>query len=382
MPHESKPEQEEQQPRPVLSVVIPSCNGEPHLPACLDSLARQSFRDFEVIVVENGSEDRTVEIVTKKYPWVQLISLGRKQGFSRPVNIGWRKAEGDLIFLLNDDTVCADDCLEQLVNAATGAPNVDFFAALMVFFDDPSVINSAGHRLQTEATVTEGGIGQPVGGFYDQEREVFGACAGAALYRRELLERLDGLDEDFWIINEDVDFDFRAQLHGATCRFVPQVLVQHRLSQFMGTGSPRMIHAYIKNFAAYLLKDIPPAFWARHRRQILTHQWRATSALVREKRLGALARARWDLLGLAPRMLRKRRAQMAQLIERGERIVQWTEQDRDPGTEGVPDSGRSGAQRLWHNLLPGAISLALMTPLLFWLGIMSLQDRLLSPGVR
>jgi hypothetical protein len=81
-------------------------------------------------------------------------------------------------------------------------------------------------------------------------------------------------------------------------------------------------------------------------------------------------------------MLRKRRAQMAQLIERGERIVQWTEQDRDPGTEGVPDSGRSGAQRLWHNLLPGAISLALMTPLLFWLGIMSLQDRLLAPGFR
>lgn len=366
---------------PALSVVIPSCNGERHIPACLDSLERQTFRDYEVIVVENGSEDRTVEIVERNYPWVTLISLGRKQGFSRPVNIGWRRARADLIFLLNDDTVCADDCLERLVEAAAEAPETAFFAALMVFYDNPSAINSAGHRLQAEATVVEAGSGEPPGGYYGQEREVFGACAGAALYRRSLLEALDGLDEDFWIINEDVDFDFRAQLAGESCRFIPGAVVQHRVSQFMGVGSPRMVHAYTKNFAAYLLKDIPPVFWARHRRRILMHQWRASSALVREGRFGALLRARWDLIWLAPRMLRKRRARMAELIGRGQRIVEWAERDRGPEPSGQPDSGRSPVQRLWHNFLPGAVALVLMAPLLFWLGVMAVQDRLLARGV-
>lgn len=359
--------------KPAISVVIPSCNGERHIPACLESLQRQTLREFETIVVENGSEDRTAEIVSREFPWVKLTSLGAKQGFSRPVNIGWRHAAADLVFLLNDDTVCADDCLQRLVAAAEANLEYGFFAACMVYFEDPDVINSAGHRLLRDGTVVDSGQGSGREGYFGTQREVFGACAGAAVYRRDLLEQLDGMDEDFWIINEDVDLDFRAQLAGYRCLYVPEAVVQHRVSQFMGAGSPRMQHAYVKNLGLYMIKDFPPAFWRDLRFEILLHAWKASSALVREGHVGVLARARWDQVKLGARMVRKRRALAEQFAANGHIIREWADRDVPPQGPATPQPPR----KPWLNIIPALVSGVLLAPLLFWLGCAAIQDWLL-----
>jgi len=371
------------EPEPRLSVVIPSCNGERHLPACLESLSRQTMQEFEVILVENGSTDRTVEIVERDFPWVKLIRMGSRQGFSRPVNLGWRSARAEWVFLLNDDTVCDEECLAGLMAGVAAYPDADFFAALMLFHDNPDVVNSAGHQLMSNGTVVERGVHTKLAEPFTEYAKVFGACAGAALYRRSLLERLGGMDEDFWIINEDVDFDFRAQLAGANCVFLPRARVWHRLSQSMGTGSPRMVHAYTKNLVCYLIKDIPPAFWARHRLRVLGHLWKASSALVREHRFGALLRARWDLIHLGPKMLAKRRRLLPELLARGERVADLVDDTTwAPDTpEGAETVSQSAPARLWRNAAPGLVAGVLMLPVLFWLGLAALQDRWLARGL-
>jgi len=226
--------------------------------------------------------------------------------------------------------------------------------------------------------VVEDGIGEPASGEYVRPREVFGACAGAALYRRALLEDLGGFDEDFWIINEDVDLDFRAQLREYRCRSVPQARVAHGVSQFMGVGSPRMIHAYTKNLALYMIKDLPPAYWGRFRMQVLAHLWKSSSALVREGHWRALVRARWDLMRMGLRMLRKRRAQARELMGGGPRIVEWVERGAATPPAAVP----SVPGKFRRNALPAFVALLLLLPLLFWLGLAMLQDHWMTGRVR
>ncbi|MEN6644948.1 MAG: glycosyltransferase family 2 protein [Armatimonadia bacterium] len=238
--------------RPLISVVIPTCSADRFLPDCLRSLQRQSMADFEAIVVDNGSTDEAAAALTAEFPWVRMIRLPGRQGFSKPVNAGCGAAEADLVFVLNDDTVLEDECLQELLAAAQAHPEVSFFAALMVYYDAPETVNSAAHALLSWGAAVDWGLGQPLSEEYLRPQPVFGACAGAALYRRALLQELGGFDETFHFLHEDVDLDFRAQLAGHTCWTVPTARVRHRVSQSLGADSPSAIEAGFRNAALVL----------------------------------------------------------------------------------------------------------------------------------
>lgn len=328
-------------PVPAVTVVIPTCNGEACLPECLASLEQQGMGDLEVIVVVNGATDRTSEIVRAQFPWVTLLEFPTRLGFSTPVNAGWRAAGAPLVFLLNDDTVCQPGCLQALLGAANQHPEAAFFAALMVRYDDPSIVNSAGHRLMPHGTVVDRGDGQPVSCFSEPE-EVFGACGGAALYRRELLQALDGFDEDLWIVGEDADLDFRAQLAGYSCQFVPQAVVRHHVSRSLGGGSPLMAYYYCRNQVLCLIKNMPPGFLRRYGRCLYLQLWKVMSAIIREGKLASLQQATADWPRLAPLMLAKRRNQQSALHERGPKLVEWIERDCTRASGAPPGARHAG----------------------------------------
>jgi GT2 family glycosyltransferase len=210
-----------------VSVVIPNWNTLEHLPGCLDALAGQTFRDFEVIVADNGSTDGSLEFLRER-PDVRLVELGVNNGFSAACNAGIDAASGELIVLLNNDTVAAPDWLAELVAAMDARPSYAWASSKLVAFDDPDVIDSAGHTYSLWIGAAHNiGEGEPASA-YNQSGRVFGAAAAASVYRRSLFTDIGTLDDEFFLIHEDTDFDLRANVAGYRCLYVPRAVVRHK----------------------------------------------------------------------------------------------------------------------------------------------------------
>lgn len=209
------------------AVIITNLNGQDLLPDCLSSLDRQTLRPAEVVVVDNGSTDRSLKLLASDFPWVHVVPLPENVGFARANNIGIEHTTSDRVALLNNDTVVDRDWLAELNAALDRHADVGSCASKMLNYDNPQVVDSAGDLLGV-ARAFNRGHGQPVGTAFDEGSLVFGACAGAALYRRSMLEHIGLLDEYFVTNLEDADLSFRAQLAGYKCLYVPKAVVYHK----------------------------------------------------------------------------------------------------------------------------------------------------------
>src|SRR5581483_11916642 len=222
---------------PLVSVVVVTWNGRKHLAACLDALARQAFRDFETVVVDNGSRDGSADLVASAYPSVRLIRSPTNLGFAAGNNLGIRATGSRYVATLNNDAVPEPGWLGALVEAAERDAALGSVASKMVFAHDASTINSCGIALYPV------GIAWDLWGGYPSEmvgrpRRVFGACAGAALYRRAMLEDVGLFDEDYFAYLEDVDLAWRARLRGWDTLLAPDAVVRHAHAGTLGEGSP------------------------------------------------------------------------------------------------------------------------------------------------
>ncbi len=292
-----------------VSVIIPNWNGAAHLPTCLESLRRQTFRDLEVIVVDNGSADESLALLARDFPEVRVLALGENRGFAGACNAGIRAAHGEFVALLNNDTEADPHWLEEVVAAFQRYPEAGLVASKMLLFDRRDVFHTAGDYYRVDGRPGNRGVWETDRGQYDQEEYVFSACGGSAAYRRAMLEEVGLLDEDFFYSCEDVDLAWRAQLAGWRCIYAPRAVVYHKLS---ATGGGMTASFYDgRNFIYLLVKDYPGDLWRRYWRAVLRAQCRIAWEALRAWR-GAAARARLrgmvaGLLGI-PRMLRKRRA--------------------------------------------------------------------------
>ncbi|MCS7282791.1 MAG: glycosyltransferase family 2 protein [Anaerolineae bacterium] len=303
-------------PTPLVSVIIPNWNGAIHLPTCLESLRRQTWRDFEIIVVDNGSQDDSLSLLARDYPEVRVLALGENRGFAGACNAGIRIARGEFIVLLNNDTEADPHWLEEVVAAFRRHPQAGIVASKMLLFDRRDTFHTAGDYYRVDGRPGNRGVWKTDYGQYDQEEYVFSACGGSAAYRKSMLDEVGWLDEDFFYSCEDVDLAWRAQLAGWRCVYAPRAVVYHKLS---ATGGGPVASFYDgRNFIYLLVKDYPGDLWRRYWYLILRAQFQLAWEALRAWR-GAAARARLrgmlaGLLGI-PRMLRKRRA-----VQRSRRV--------------------------------------------------------------
>ena len=241
-----------------VTVVIPNWNGERFLGPCLRSLQEQSFKDFETIVVDNGSGDGSLEFVAENYPEVRTIALGENRGFAGAVNAGIEASAAEFVALLNNDTEQDPGWLGALVVAAEGHPECGLFASKLVDFHDRGVLDGAGDALRLSGLPYRLGHGERDRGQFDSPGHVFGACAAAALYRESLFREVGLFDEDFVSYCEDGDLSFRAQLAGYRCFYAPDAVVYHMGSA--STGGKRSETATrlgARNSLSLLVKDLP-----------------------------------------------------------------------------------------------------------------------------
>jgi GT2 family glycosyltransferase len=242
---------------PEITVIVVNWNGKHFLGTCLSALRQQTFRNFETILVDNGSTDGSQEYVLENFPEVRLISLGENRGFTGGNIAGWREARGNLIALLNNDTEVHPRWLEAIYEASLAYPEAGSFACKMLMFDHRARIDNCGFDLGGTGATVNLGRGELDGPEWSRPREVFGACGGAAVYRRKMLEKVGFLDDDFFMTFEDVDLAFRARLHGYRCIFVPGAIVYHHLHGTMRNYSARQVYFSQRNNEFVYFKNMP-----------------------------------------------------------------------------------------------------------------------------
>ena len=303
-------------PSPV-SIVIPNWNGRQHLPTCLDALHRQTFRDFETIVVDNGSTDDSLQLLRDGYGDVEIISLPRNLGFAGGCNAGLRVARGKVLVVLNNDTEVTPTWLAELWSALEHHPEAGMATPKVKLWNDRSRLHTTGDYVRTNGMPESRGVWEIDTGQYDGQEYVFGAAGVAPAFRRTMLDDIGLFDADFGSYCEDVDLSWRAQLAGYRCVYVPGSVLYHKVS---ATGSGPIRSFFVgRNTIWTLVKNLPTTLWQKYRRQILAAQRQRLFDAVRAWR-GAAARAtiRGQAAGLTslPSLLNKRRAiQSARRVE-------------------------------------------------------------------
>lgn len=256
---------EERSRRMGVSLIIVNWNGRRFVEACLLALQRQTVRPLEIIVVDNGSTDGSPEFIRSTFPDVRLIALNRNTGFAAGNNIGIREAHGEYLALLNNDTEPEPLWLEELHRAIREYPEAGICASKIVSYDTPARIDSAGDEFWTVGVAVKRGDGEIDAWQYAQPGWVFGASAAAALYRRSLFEAVGGFDERFSpAYHEDTDFNFRAQLQGYRCRYVPTAIVRHHISATLGRGNRCLLSLRARNGCYVMVKNLPTRLWRKY----------------------------------------------------------------------------------------------------------------------
>jgi GT2 family glycosyltransferase len=290
-------------PAPTPSVVVPNWNGHAWLGGCLQSLADQTLSPREVIVVDNGSTDRSLEYLRTEHPEVRVLALGANTGFAHAANVGLREAEAELVALVNTDVVLASDWLARMRDALQEHPDSASVACKMLELSDPTRVYDAGDVLRRDGACEQRGrFGRDVGR-WDQPGEVFGACAGAALYRRAPVLALGGFDERYFAYLEDVDLALRLRLAGWRCRYEPVVALH------AGEGSSHQLtggHLSLVQRNTLLL--VAKAFPLRWLPLVAYRQAGWAWHALRERRLLEHLRATAASIPLLPAFLGERRA--------------------------------------------------------------------------
>jgi len=240
-----------------LSVVVLNWNGKQYLNNCLGSLSKQNYKDFEVILVDNGSTDGSVDYVRKNFPKARVIENKKNLGFTIGNNIGIEKSKGRYVFILNNDTKLDKSCLKELVNVMDSNKKIGMVSAKMLFFDSNKV-DTLGLK------VLKWGFTEDI---KKAEQIPFCPCGGAAFYRKAMLEdtKLDDdyFDSDYFIYADDYDLGFRARLRGWDCRLADKAIVYHLHGATMSKETDKQIYLGDRNRIWTIIKNYPNGLLAK-----------------------------------------------------------------------------------------------------------------------
>jgi GT2 family glycosyltransferase len=310
-----------------VSVVVVTWNRRDLLRSCLQSLTAQRVEHpFEVVVVDNGSDDGSLEMLNQEFARVdafrlKLIRNEENRGFCAANNQGFAASNTSLVALLNNDAEAEPEWLRSLTTAFENRPGVGMAASKILVFEDPKRIDKAGHLIYPDGQNRGRGSGELDRGQYDRIEEVLWPDGCAAMYRREMLDRIGGFDEDFFAYADDAELGLRARIAGWSCIYIPSARVRHHRGATLGLLSTRRLELIERNRVLLAAKLFPwSLLWvngAFYLARLAAGLW----AAVRHKgevgrypglrgKLGAvLALMKGDLqaLTMLPRMLRKRR---------------------------------------------------------------------------
>ncbi|MBI2022269.1 glycosyltransferase family 2 protein [Candidatus Daviesbacteria bacterium] len=244
-----------------VSVIIPNWNGKHLLKVCLPSLRKQMFKNFEVVVVDNGSTDGSIYYIKKYFPKIKLVELSKNTGFAPAVNLGIKICVGDYIVLLNNDTKSDKSFLRYLVKAADHRPEAGMIAAKILKLDDPNIIDSTGAYIDAVGHANNIGIGEKDGPKFNKSGFVFLVSGGGCLIKREVFKSIGFFDEDFFAYMEDVDFSIRAQIAGFKAWYEPKAILFHKHKATSIKNRNFLEYLQFRNMSQMIIKNYPLKFF-------------------------------------------------------------------------------------------------------------------------
>ena len=240
-----------------VSVIIPNYNGAAYLEGVLSSLEQQDFQNFETILVDNGSTDGSIAIVTEKFPWVHIVELPDNFGFSRAVNEGIYASGAPYVLLLNNDTEVDKSFVREMLAAIKRHKKAFSCSARMICYHERSKLDDAGNYYCALGWAFARGKGKDIH-TYEREERIFTSCAGAAIYRKELFEKIGYFDEEHFAYLEDIDVGYRARIFGYENWYAPKALVYHVGSGTSGSRYNQFKTRYSSRNNVYLIyKNMP-----------------------------------------------------------------------------------------------------------------------------
>jgi GT2 family glycosyltransferase len=286
---------------PRITVAVVAYQSGAFLQRCLDALAAQDFRDFEALVIDNGSTDGSVEALKLPDKRFRIEPMGANLGFAAANTVAARMSRSEWLCMLNPDTEAEPGWLSALVAAAARWPGAASFGSTQVELKDPTRLDGVGDVWHAAGVAWRARLGRPVSET-PPEGEVFGPCAAAALYRREVFLALGGFDERYFCYCEDVDWAYRARLAGWTAVQVPSAVVRHAGSGISGRASDFTLFHGHRNRVWTFAKNTPalwlPLLLPWHLAYDLA-MWLSAARKVKGGR--AVGRAYWAALkGLGP----------------------------------------------------------------------------------
>ena len=234
----------------LVTVIVVNWNSAKHILGCIQSLESQTFSDYEIFFIDNGSTDRSIKMI-EDYASAHdfgIVKLESNQGFAAANNIGARLAHGRWLALLNADAFPEPDWLENLIKAAEQNPEYTFFSSRQIQANNPEYLDGAGDAYHISGLAWRWFYYHPAYAYGLKPREVFSACAAAALYDRDAFLQVGGFDEDFFSYHEDADLSFRLRLQGYRCLYVPTAVVKHVGSASVGAQSDFALYHWQRNF--------------------------------------------------------------------------------------------------------------------------------------
>lgn len=313
----------------VVSVIIPNFNGAALLPRCLAALAIQSFREFEVIVVDNGSTDGSGRAVPRPDLAPRLIELESNYGFTGACNRGFRESQGRFIAILNNDAAPEPGWLAALVAAAESTARVGMVASRVLSMREPGTVDSLGLLPARNGLVYLRAMGEPdrPDAELPATEEVFGPSGVAALYRREMLDQIGFLAENYFAYYEDADLAFRGRWAGWRCLLAHQARVRHLHSATADAMDLPKTYYLHRNRLWTIWRDWPLAAFVRHFPWFFVYNfltvWRA---ILFEGHLHAI-KARIDAVMGLGQQLQWRRTQRSLRTVPGAEISRWLSAD-------------------------------------------------------
>jgi len=251
---------------PFISIIFPNWNGKKNTIGCLESLEKLNYpkEKLEIIIADNGSTDGSQEAITTKFQqmkfqgWSNLILIKIKEnlGHSAGTNRAYEKIspESKYVFKLDNDTKVEPQCLKELIKVMESDRNIGSSQPKLLLFYDSKIIDGLGIVLDQNGNAIQVGYKTKDEGQYNKLMEIFGACSGAAMYRKKMLDEIGFFDEDFFAYFDDVDLALRAKLRGWKCIYVPGAIVYH-----VHSASNSIFKNYFltRNKYYYIIKNLP-----------------------------------------------------------------------------------------------------------------------------
>ena len=311
---------------PEIAVIVVNWNRRELLRQCLESLVRQEGAGFEVIVVDNGSDDGSPELVAQEFLAsrrlnARLIRNAENRGFCVANNQGFAATGAEFVALLNNDAEAGPGWLAALRRCFDGRPEIGMAASKILVHEDPRRIDKAGHLMYPDGQNRGRGSGEWDVGQYDRVEETLWPDGCAAMYRKAMLDRIGGFDEDFFAYGDDAELGLRARIAGWGCLYAPDAVVRHHRGSTLGVTSSRRLELIERNRVLLAAKLFPwnllwlngPYYLARIMAGALAAA-RGKGEIGRFPNWREKSRAAWALLKgdlaallLLPKMLRKRR---------------------------------------------------------------------------